>query len=386
MKPQLSGAVDPQPVVDAGIVVVETSAVLPRQLLPRKEGAAGPLPTAATTSGTPTASALRQQVLGTARKLAGKSLSLIEFPDEHIGWVAVALSALRGQQFDVVLASAPPHSDFLLGAAIAQRCGAKLVLDYRDPWLEQLSPDGSYGGDAIAHSQFKRSLHKTVEDRLLSRADLVLGVTPKICTWLTQRTSKPVVFLPNSLDTVPPAVALPRARPLRLVYAGSLAYERSLEPILAAMAAMRPSWQEPLQLVYAGPHGADLLAMAARLGVADLVDNRGAQPQSACLALYRGAVAGIVSVSARTDYSYPGKLFEVLAEGCPVYLCGPSDCEAAKLVQSLQAGVVDDGSDPVASQRILKGLLEAERGALPDLSGWQAAVHLDQLDGLLRGL
>jgi glycosyltransferase involved in cell wall biosynthesis len=195
-----------------------------------------------------------------------------------------------------------------------------------------------------------------------------------------------VVFLPNSLDTAPPAVALPRAKPLRLVYAGSLAYERSLEPILAAMAASRSSWQEPLQLVYAGPHGADLLAMAAKLGVADLVDNRGAQPQAACLALYRGAVAGIVSVSARTDYSYPGKLFEVLAEGCPVYLCGPSDCEAAKLVQSLQAGVVDDGSDPVASQRILRGLLEAERGALPDLSGWRAAVHLDQLDGLLRGL
>ena len=65
---------------------------------------------------------------------------------------------------------------------------------------------------------------------------------------------------------VPP---LPRDQPLRLVYAGSLAYDRSLHSILAAIGLLRQEFPpDKLQLTYAGPHGAEL-RQASDVGAGD---------------------------------------------------------------------------------------------------------------------
>ena len=216
---------------------------------------------------------------------------------------------------------------------------------------------------------------------------MIIDVDEMPIAWREAGAGAPVVFLPNSLDAVPPDPPLPRDQPLRLVYAGSLAYARSLEPVLAAMHALRGTLgPDRLRLAYAGPHGAQLQQAALAAGVADQIDDHGVLSHAQSLALYRGAAAGIVSVSARTDYSYPGKLFEVLALGCPVLLTGPADSEAARLVRSLGAGVVDDGADPVASAAALRTVLETPPPRPTALEAWQAPVHVAELDQRLRAV
>ena len=332
--PRYMQPLDPGASAVPGVDVIHTTALMPRAWLQRPASAPGhtktptppkPAPTTrATTQAPGTLGMWRQQL----RTMAGRALRQVEFPDDYAGWLAPALLALQGRQFDVVLASSPPQTALIVGTGLAARLGAKLVLDYRDPWLEVMSADGQYGLERT-FAPWERQLHQWVEDRVLARADLVLGVTPRICQWLTPRTRAPVVFLPNSLDAVPPDPPLPRDAPLRLVYAGSLAYARSLEPVLAAMHVLRGTLgPDRLRLAYAGPHGAQLQQAALAAGVADQIDDHGVLSHAQSLALYRGAAAGIVSVSARTDYSYPGKLFEVLALGCPVLLTGPADSDS----------------------------------------------------------
>lgn len=375
--PRYMQPLDPQNAPDPGIEVIHTPAFMPRVWLQRERPAASQPAVQASTSG-------RGPV--NLRSLAGKALRHAEFPDEYAGWLAPALVAVRGRRFDVVLASAPPQTALVAGAGLAGRVGAKLVLDYRDPWLEVMSPDGGYGQDR-AFAPWERTLHRWAEGHVLARADLVLGVTPRICQWLTPRTHAPVVFLPNSLDAVPPDPPLPRDEPLRLVYAGSLAYARSLEPVLRAMHGLRPEFGPGrLRLAYAGGHGAQLRQAAEAVGVADQLDDHGVLSHAASLALYRGAAAGIVSVSARTDYSYPGKLFEVLALGCPVFLTGPQDSEAARWVRSLGVGVVSDGADPAATTAALRDLLLNPPARPDQLDAWQAPVQVAELDQRLRAL
>ena len=163
--------------------------------------------------------------------------------------------------------SVPPPTDALIGAALAGRVGGKLVLDYRDPWTETLSVDGSYGHDR-AVPQLEIDLQRSLEARTLARADLVLGVTPRIVRWLSARTAAKVEFLPNGLDEPPPEPPLPRATPARLVYAGSLAYARSLGPVLTALHLLRDRFgPDAVRLTYAGPDGGALWRAAEEAGV-----------------------------------------------------------------------------------------------------------------------
>ncbi len=322
---------------------------------------------------------------GPPRRLASTALSALEFPDAFIGWLPFAVAAMRGRRFDVVLATLPPRSVALVGAAVAKVTGARLVLDYRDPWSELLTADGSYG-ESRAVPAWERTLHRRTEDAVLRQAALTLAVTPTIQRWLSARTSGEVVLLPNGLDAMPPEPPPPRTWPLRLVYAGSLAYERSLDPLLQAMADLRPHWDAAsLRLLYAGPHGADLRRTAVAHGVADAVEDLGALPWAEARALYVGAAAGVVSVSARTGYSYPGKLFEILAAGCPIWLSGPNDCDAATLVLQLGAGTCDDGRDRETTAARLRALLHREPAPLSrqGLADWQAARQIETLDALL---
>ena len=368
-----------------GIAVIQTEALLPRVWLARAPAATASKAAKPASGATAPVAAKRPAWFGRLRKLVGTTLDHVEFPDQFAGWLAPALLAVQGQRFDVVLASAPPQTALVLGALVAAQSGAQLVLDYRDPWLEVMSPDGQYGLNR-AFGPVERRLHRWLEDRVLADAQLVLGVTPRICSWLAARTAAPVHFLPNSVDALPPNPLPPRDRPLRLVYAGSLAYERSLDSVLDAMLALRPTLgPDALRLVYAGPHSAMLQASANAKGMLDQVEVLGEVGHAQALALYHGAAAGIVSVSARTDYSYPGKLFEIVAAGCPILLLGPAQSEAAKLVASLGVGVADDGSDPAQSAATLQALLDAPPAQPPDLRSWQAPAHLDQLDALLRG-
>ena len=141
LQPQYMAPVDTVAVVQPGVEILSSHALMPRAWLPRPSQSAPthlPLPTQASAP-VPAKPSLRSHV--------GRALQRVEFPDEYIGWLPLAVAQLRGRRFDVVLATLPPPTVALIGALAAKLCGAKLVLDYRDPWTEVMTEDGSYGLD-----------------------------------------------------------------------------------------------------------------------------------------------------------------------------------------------------------------------------------------------
>ncbi|MBI4811407.1 MAG: glycosyltransferase, partial [Ignavibacteriales bacterium] len=61
-------------------------------------------------------------------------------PDNKIGWKRKALKKAEGlfrkKNFDVIFATAPPFTDFLIGKELHKKFNKPLVIDYRDPWHE----------------------------------------------------------------------------------------------------------------------------------------------------------------------------------------------------------------------------------------------------------
>src|SRR5262249_41455186 len=90
---------------------------------------------------------------------------LFNFPDKRIGWLPEArrrgLRLLKEWRPDVIFASAPPFTTFLIGYLLSRATGIPLIVEYRDRW----SDDPYYPPPWWRHQ-----LERWLEDRITRHA------------------------------------------------------------------------------------------------------------------------------------------------------------------------------------------------------------------------
>ena len=91
-------------------------------------------------------------------------------PDSKIGWkskaVKKAKELVEQKHFDLIFATAPPQTDFLIGVSLKKATEIPLVVDYRDSWLQY--PYKYFP------TPLHRYLHYRLEKKVLKAADKVL--------------------------------------------------------------------------------------------------------------------------------------------------------------------------------------------------------------------
>ncbi len=75
------------------------------------------------------------------RKLKSRIAQLFFIPDSKILWKKKALKKIdelwkKYNGFDLVFATAPPYTDFLIGQEVKKKYKIPLVIDYRDAWVD----------------------------------------------------------------------------------------------------------------------------------------------------------------------------------------------------------------------------------------------------------
>ena len=75
------------------------------------------------------------------RKLKTKFSQFFFIPDSKILWKKKALAKVdeiwnKYGGFDLIFATAPPYTDFLIGQAIKRKYKIPLIIDYRDLWVD----------------------------------------------------------------------------------------------------------------------------------------------------------------------------------------------------------------------------------------------------------
>src|SRR5205807_913119 len=111
-----------------------------------------------------------------ARNLVHGVVKTLLQPDPQVLWLPGAmrqgLKLLREIRHDVILATAPPFSSFLVAARLSRKTGLPLILDYRDEWTicnahwENRRPD-----------LLSRFILRHMQERILRQASMVLATT-----------------------------------------------------------------------------------------------------------------------------------------------------------------------------------------------------------------
>lgn len=187
--------------------------------------------------------------------------NLLLQPDPQILWypnaVRDGLRLLRETPHDAIVATAPPFSSLLVGAALARRTGLPLVLDYRDEW-----------GISNSYWENKRewAISRVVQGRMqksaVRAASALLATSRGSAEAIGQLANEmehriPVSHIYNGYDPDDFAgVPVPRERDrFRMVYVGTLWNLNSAEPLVKAvceLARQSPELVGKLELVFAG--------------------------------------------------------------------------------------------------------------------------------------
>ncbi len=117
------------------------------------------------------------------QKLGRSFLQFFYQPDSKINWKDKALTVgkrlLSKYKVDVILATAPPYTDFLIANELSKEFDIPFIVDYRDPWID--NPFHFYA------TPFHKSYSIGLEREILTHANKAIVVSRGIKEQLVQR-------------------------------------------------------------------------------------------------------------------------------------------------------------------------------------------------------
>lgn len=307
---------------------------------------------------------------GSRRLLSGITHTFLQ-PDNKIGWKRFAIRKAKElaavEPFDAILATAPPFTDFLIGYELRQSLGTPLVVDYRDPWVD----NRNYFYATPMHRRYATQL----EQRVLRNADGIVVVNRKIKEKLIARyqflTHTSVEIIPNGFDSedIEEARRIPieRASKMRLTYSGHFDAKRSPEYLFQGLAnvfAANPSARDEIEARFVGHFHESFRKMASKFGVSSAIHTTGYLDHRDSV---RQLLASDVLWLTIFDPTItPGKIYEYMGTGRPILALAP-DGAVRSALRGYGASLAVEPTDVEGITRAIGDLHEKWKSrTLPD--------------------
>ncbi|HEY2587513.1 MAG TPA: glycosyltransferase [Tepidisphaeraceae bacterium] len=285
-----------------------------------------------------TRKAARHSAVGWAKGALRRAVGGMLQPDPQILWLPSAIhlgrQILRDVPHDAIVATAPPYSSFLVGAALSRRTGLPLVVDFRDEWtISNTYSENKRPGPISGRVQRRMQRH------VLSRASLVLATTESsakalegLCRQIGSTAEVSQIyngFDPDDFPVEPQQQASGADGTCRLAYVGTLWNLTTVAPLVAAMqdlAARRPELAKRIELVFVGRRTAAqeelldrLAALPCRLVRHDYLDHS----EATGFVRSAHALCALLTDCPGAERVVPGKIFEYMASRRPILAISP---------------------------------------------------------------
>ncbi len=273
----------------------------------------------------------------------------------YLGFIPAALrGGRRAGKLDVVFVTSPPIFSVVPAILLAKARGAKLVLDVRDLWPDELL---TYGGFREGSAAVR--VTRAIEHWAYREADCVAATTEAILDAVVERGVERgrTFFLPNGADLElfrplpaqnPLAAQYPFGDRFVVMYSGLFGIKHSLEVMLEAAALLKEHKEIVFFLVGNGARRDALVQEAKERGLDNVIfgDERGVKEIPHLMAR-----ADLCFAAVRPE-PYPKKVvsvkvFEYLA--CEKAVVGALSGESARVLEESGGGVVVPPGDARAT-------------------------------------
>ncbi|OLP17273.1 hypothetical protein BST81_15755 [Leptolyngbya sp. 'hensonii'] len=279
-------------------------------------------------------------------------------------WIVPALKRAQALYpywpFEVVVSTFGPPAAHIIAGALKRQFNIFWVADYRDLWF----------GSHLVTAKWPFSwLEQSLEDYVVSQADLITTVSDPLQSALQQRFPQPVLTIANGFDPEDgegfPPDPFPSNGKIRLAYTGLLyPGKQDLSLLWQAIDRLRAEGfpvADKLEILLYGPDFSSLTPAIVAHDLQAIVKIAGFVPRSEALQVQRWVDALIF-----LDWDVPqvsgiltGKLFEYLFSGRPILGIGVTpDTAAGQLLESTRTGfLIGKSVDRMAEllQQLLRG-------------------------------
>ena len=288
-------------------------------------------------------------------------------PDDKVTWVPSA--TLRGyrivkkERIEYVYISGKPFSSFLIGYLLKKLCGVKLIIDYRDPWTQNIS----YVRRSALHAHIETAQERAV----VSVSDVVIANTRINEALIIRDFGKgqprdKFVTIHNGFDSED-YQELPgdKYEEFSITYAGAFQFTvgsswktsageavmETYSPLVFLQAIRRLIDQRPelgsrLRVNFMGVVGEGYLSLVREMGLEGVVHHLGYLDYEEHLAVLKRSHV-LLLVLSRGEKSrgwIPSKFFSYLGSGNPVLALVPEG-EVRDIIKAARAGVFVEPDD-----------------------------------------
>jgi glycosyltransferase involved in cell wall biosynthesis len=295
------------------------------------------------------------------RKLFSRLSDTFFIPDNKIGWkrkaVARALELAREAPFDLIFATAPPFTDFLIGREIKRKLNIPLVLDYRDPWVDY--PFKFYP------TPLHKLLNVQLERRSLRASSHVVTTNRKVKELILRRHRfleyHDIDIISQGFDpedfakAQETALVQPNRKAMRITYAGVFWEDRRPDYFLRALAEIikeQPRLRGRIIAHFVGNFRDENKKLVVRLGLQDSVTETGYLPHIDCIRELLSSDALWMIVG--DELGSPGKTYEYIGAGKLILACAPDGFIKSAVMEA--GGIVTAPDDVPAIKEAILGL------------------------------
>jgi len=269
------------------------------------------------------------------RKLLSNISQTFLIPDSKIFWksaaIELATKVISENNIDMLFATAPPYTDFLIACELKEKFGIPLVLDYRDSWID--CPNNFYP------TPLHRSKHKKLETGVLECADKVVTINDRIKELIHMRypfvNDEKVSVIPQGFDPEDFAVTdfdkhlqTTENKKMRITYSGSfLNYytpKHFIDGLKLAVEKL-PELKSNIEACFIGTFPEEYKEYIKQHGLEEAVNIVGYVEHSACTKYLANSdvLWMMINKSERSDLHSTGKLYEYFGANKPILACVP---------------------------------------------------------------
>lgn len=272
-------------------------------------------------------------------------------PDARRFWIKPSVKYLANYLLknpaDILISTGPPHSTHLIGMALKQKLKIPWLADFRDPWTNidyyrELKP-----------GRRANRLHHRMEKRVLQIADAVTVVSPGMEKDFNRIYPGKYHVIPNGYDAAD-MENIPEIKPVGkqfiLAHIGSLTKTRNPENLWEALHQLcreNKDFARDLSFHNVGKIDVSVLDSLADAGLEKYLVKIGYLSHDLVLREQRKATVLLLLVNntPNSKLILTGKIFEYLAARRPVVCIGPTDGDAARVIEETGAGKTYDFND-----------------------------------------
>lgn len=289
-------------------------------------------------------------------------------PDARVGWVShayrKAVKIIEKNKIENVLISSPPHSSQLIGLKLKKKFPSiHWIADLRDPWTD------IYYYKELMHTSPARSIDKSYERKVLEKCDAALVVSPSIKKTFAGKSElinpDKITVIPNGYDEddFPESKKGRTGTDFVITYVGTMADSYNPGVFFDVMKEVIRWNDVKIKLRIAGSLSAGIQNLISASGLSEVTEILFYIPHDRAIEEMKNAslLLLIIPDVPGANGILTGKLFEYLGSMTKILGIGPTEGDAAAILNHTQAGKVFSRDDRNGIKSFLEKLIADQK-------------------------